>query len=386
MSLNRLTKFQAKYRLPYGNVKTHTPVVLTDSKGRWLQGKETHQSEREIIWWSKSSEKVQKRVQYLENIIAGKVKTLGNIWLYVWLGTCDLTSKQGKYISLTSQTGDETIDHIIEYFNQIINIIKNILAVNEEASLNNIGCEGCDELYHYNCVGLTRADINKLDPNSPFICVSCNENDLYDPNSDNTIHPIAASTEESSTPIILCPDQNDQVLQNQLSQPAPSSQPSITPLQSSDQPTPSVCELKLEKRIREQEKTINLLQKREKLIGGGETQNTFTKDQQPCQCAKPTYFQQSQTPLDYQYLNLQRQIEIQALESRLKAVETQTMQNLSIQTAMTTQLAIQIQQQTINRLQSQTVMPPTPCQRKCFSTATISTWNATTSIPASLPS
>ncbi|CAG2185040.1 unnamed protein product [Mytilus edulis] len=105
------------------------------------------------------------------------------------------------------------------------------------------GCEGCDEWYHYNCVGLTRADINKLDPNSPFICVSCNENDLYDPNSDNTIHPISASTEESSTPIILCPDQNDQVLQNQLSQPAPSSQPSITPLQSSDQPTPSVCEL-----------------------------------------------------------------------------------------------------------------------------------------------
>ncbi|VDI71069.1 Hypothetical predicted protein [Mytilus galloprovincialis] len=255
----------------------------------------------------------------------------------------------------------------------------------EEASLNTIGCEGCDEWYHYNCVGLTRADINKLDPNSPFICVSCNENDLYDPNSDNTIHPISASTEESSTPIILCSDQNDQVLQNQLSQPAPSSQPSITPLQSSDQPTP-VCELskdtpltrpksssrpknnktvenrtytlELEKRIKEQEKTINLLQKREKLIGGGETQNTFTNDQQPCQCAKPTYFQQSQTPLDYQYLNLQRQIEIQALESRLKAVETQSMQNLSIQTAMTTQLAIQIQQQTINRIQSQTVMPP----------------------------
>lgn len=124
MSLNRLTQFLAKYRLPYGDVKTHTPVVLSDSKGCWLQGKETHQSEREIIWWSKSSEKIQKRVQYLENIIAEKVKTLGNIWLYVWLGTCDLTSKQGKYISITSETGDETIDHIIEYFNQIINIIK----------------------------------------------------------------------------------------------------------------------------------------------------------------------------------------------------------------------------------------------------------------------
>ncbi|CAC5360625.1 unnamed protein product [Mytilus coruscus] len=200
-----------------------------------------------------------------------------------------------------------------------------------------------------------------------------------------SILQILEVTEESSTPIILYPDQDDQILHNQLSAPAPSIQPSKTPHQSSQQPTPSVCELskdtpltrpksssrsktnksvenrtytiELEKRIREQEKTIDLLQKGEKLIGGGEIQSTFTNDQQPCQCAKPTYLQRSHTPLDYQYLNLQRQIEIQALESRLKAVETRTMQNLSIQTTTTTQLAIQIQQ-TINRLQSETAMPP----------------------------
>ncbi|CAG2194719.1 unnamed protein product [Mytilus edulis] len=84
--------------------------------------------------------------------------------------------------------------------------------------------------YLYRC-SRCRADINKLDPNSPFICVSCNENDLYDPNS------------ESATPNILCPDQDDQILHNQLSATAPSIQPSKTPRQSSQQPTTSVCEL-----------------------------------------------------------------------------------------------------------------------------------------------
>lgn len=127
MSLNRLKKFLAKYRLPYGDVKNHTPEVLTNSNGSWLQGKETHQSEREIIWWSKSSEKVQKRVQYLEKTIAEKVKTLGKIWLYVWLGTCDLTSKQEKYISIISQTDDATIYHITgKKIYQITNIIKKL--------------------------------------------------------------------------------------------------------------------------------------------------------------------------------------------------------------------------------------------------------------------
>ncbi|CAG2214258.1 unnamed protein product [Mytilus edulis] len=52
-----------------------------------------------------------------------------------------------------------------------------------------------------------------------------------------------------------------------------------------------------------------------------------------------------------------RQMEIQAMEMRLKALETQTMQNLSIQTAMTTQLALQIQQQTIAKLQYPANLP-----------------------------
>ncbi|CAG2211875.1 unnamed protein product [Mytilus edulis] len=50
-------------------------------------------------------------------------------------------------------------------------------------------------------------------------------------------------------------------------------------------------------------------------------------------------------------------MEIQAMEMRLKALETQTMQNLSIQTAMTTQLALQIQQQTIAKLQYPANLP-----------------------------
>jgi hypothetical protein len=41
------------------------------------------------------------------------LQNLGDIALYVWLGTCNLTSKdKSRFISLSSQNS-ETIDHII---------------------------------------------------------------------------------------------------------------------------------------------------------------------------------------------------------------------------------------------------------------------------------
>ena len=52
------------------------------------------------------------------------MNSLGNIWLYVWLYTCDLTSKNKKYIYLPSQEGNDTVDHIASYFNTILDLVK----------------------------------------------------------------------------------------------------------------------------------------------------------------------------------------------------------------------------------------------------------------------
>ena len=40
----------------------------------------------------------------------------------------------------------------------------------KEAGQNTICCEGCDSWYHYDCLGLTPAEINKIDTDIPYMC------------------------------------------------------------------------------------------------------------------------------------------------------------------------------------------------------------------------
>ena len=42
-----------------------------------------------------------------------------------------------------------------------------------------IACEECDSWYHYECVGLTHADVVKINKDIPYICDNFNENQLY---------------------------------------------------------------------------------------------------------------------------------------------------------------------------------------------------------------
>ena len=106
--------------------------------------------------------------------------------------------------------------------------------------------------------------------------------------------------------------------------------------------------IEMKKRITEQQKTIDLLEKRLNLTSIEEP-GDVRKTAQNCVCNQraPSILENSQ------YQQLQRQIEMQSIEARMKALETQTLQNMSIQTAMTTQLTLQIQQQTITMLQNQ---------------------------------
>ena len=56
--------------------------------------------------------------QWLKSNLRSKIKKLGSIWIYVWLGTCDLTSKNKKYIALTAED-DQVVDIAYEYLLKI---------------------------------------------------------------------------------------------------------------------------------------------------------------------------------------------------------------------------------------------------------------------------
>jgi len=49
----------------------------------------------------------------------------------------------------------------------------------EEAQEKTIACEECNEWYHYSCLKLSQLEINKIDPNIPYICDLCNEELLF---------------------------------------------------------------------------------------------------------------------------------------------------------------------------------------------------------------
>lgn len=119
---NKLRKFINKPRPnPEGNRKL-TPVVLTDSKGGISQYV-AHNTEREIIWWYKGGSKTEHSASWLRRNIARNIINHGDIWLYVWLGTCDLTTKNKKYIGITPGK-EEVIDNITAKYETIIRTVE----------------------------------------------------------------------------------------------------------------------------------------------------------------------------------------------------------------------------------------------------------------------
>lgn len=127
MSTNKLTKYTGRpYPAKVGR-KHYTLVVFSDSKGKYLERKVADKHEREIKWWIKSGENTSEGYSWQQNKLKSKIKKIGNIWLYVWLGTRDITSKHKKYISLASEddqsvsTAYNNIQKINEFLKQYPN-------------------------------------------------------------------------------------------------------------------------------------------------------------------------------------------------------------------------------------------------------------------------
>jgi hypothetical protein len=114
MSETKLSKYLQKtvVNVPAGP-RLRIPVILSDSKGFSLRNQITHPFDNNIVWWCKKGAKIEGSLAWLKRNIDRNLQNLGDIALYVWLGTCNLTSKdKSRFISLSSQN-NETIDHII---------------------------------------------------------------------------------------------------------------------------------------------------------------------------------------------------------------------------------------------------------------------------------
>ncbi|VDI83215.1 Hypothetical predicted protein [Mytilus galloprovincialis] len=66
----------------------------------------------------------------------------------------------------------------------------------EESQENTIACDECNEWFHYSCLKLSTMEVNKMDPDTPYICDLCSYELIYE-NKDKT----SESTSYTQLPI-----------------------------------------------------------------------------------------------------------------------------------------------------------------------------------------
>ena len=114
MSEKKIRDYLQTQRSPTLGSRALKPVILSDSKGNHLKDQVLHPEDRQIVWWNKRGTNIKNSLHWLEKNIKSKINELGNIHLYIWLGTCDLTTKdKDGTISLATQHS-ETSKNVLE--------------------------------------------------------------------------------------------------------------------------------------------------------------------------------------------------------------------------------------------------------------------------------
>ncbi|CAG2230974.1 unnamed protein product [Mytilus edulis] len=124
MTDKKLLKYLKKSFEPPNGEQILTPVVLTDSKGKYLQAQCSLPIENSIRWWDKSGRNSKQGLKWLRDNLETEIALIGNISLYIWVGTCDLTEYNHPYIKLR-QEPEEIVQSVINNFQKIAEILKN---------------------------------------------------------------------------------------------------------------------------------------------------------------------------------------------------------------------------------------------------------------------
>lgn len=118
MSKAKLQSFLDRPQEKISEHLTHTPILLSDSKGFLLQREE---SDRTIVYWCESGATTRQLVSLLEARVLDANFLYKKIVFYIWAGTCDLTYKSGKFIYLRSQS-DDIVERVCREYSRAVTI------------------------------------------------------------------------------------------------------------------------------------------------------------------------------------------------------------------------------------------------------------------------
>lgn len=97
MSENRLRKFiQSEYCTVRNNL-TFTPVLLSDSKGKYLK-RASSTKKQNLKFYCKSGKDSSDILKWCKNNVHKLIHEFHRVHIYLWIGTCDFTKKDGHYI------------------------------------------------------------------------------------------------------------------------------------------------------------------------------------------------------------------------------------------------------------------------------------------------
>ncbi|CAC5379859.1 unnamed protein product [Mytilus coruscus] len=125
MSNDKLQREIVKLRnkLPHQSFNK-TPIILSDSKGKYLKLQRNLPIESGVRFWYKKGATTRDSYKYLEGQIDEAVRHYNNIVFYVWLGTCDLTdfNHKNRHISLRSRDSS-SVNYVINNFRRIYALV-----------------------------------------------------------------------------------------------------------------------------------------------------------------------------------------------------------------------------------------------------------------------
>ena len=111
MSDTKLENYLTRVVLPDTYCPVGTPVLLAASKGFDL--KDTADKTCTLKFWCKRGANIQEEIRWLRINLGERVKWYNKILLMIWLGTCDITIKKGKYIKLRDTSVERATNNII---------------------------------------------------------------------------------------------------------------------------------------------------------------------------------------------------------------------------------------------------------------------------------
>ncbi|MEW8545299.1 MAG: hypothetical protein AB2693_17390 [Candidatus Thiodiazotropha sp.] len=121
MSEKRLNKSLVRYddldsHLPCSN---RTAVVVSDSKGSYLRRCIRSRIERSIVWLGEAGLKSKGGIDLLKANLNELKSKYGLLSVYIFLGTCDLTTKTGDFITLNDSHESDSA-HLIHRYEQLV--------------------------------------------------------------------------------------------------------------------------------------------------------------------------------------------------------------------------------------------------------------------------